>query len=255
MSWLWLSPPAAEFGEAAAGRRDELTVWLHANPYALLEIPWGSDPATVRRGYRKVARVRHPDSQTVGGSFDELQSALHAALGDEEAQVTIEPTAGQWWSFTEFVRPSDMQARGAVVGLVFELRDLDAVPLRQAEDTVTVTYNGQELRLPIRYSRSARAVPVLLAKTAALLESAFLALLCLALIPLLAVAIGVESYFFSNGSVPLFWTIVGGTVLGGYGALALVLASTGKPLPYPRRAIGRLRGDRKPRLSLPSSRS
>jgi hypothetical protein len=255
MNWLWVSPPVAEFGGTTSADGKELTVWLHADPYALLDVPWGSDQATVRRGYRKAARVRHPDSQTFGGSFDELQSALQAALGNEEAQITVEPMEGQWWAFTEFVRPSHVQTRGAVVGLVFELRDLGAVPLRPAEDNVTVTYNGQALQLPIRYSRSASSVPVLLAKTAVVAESAFLALLCLALIPLLAIAIGLESYFFSDGSVPLFWLIVVGTVLGGYGALALILASAGKPVPYPRRAITRLRGDRKPRLSLPSSRS
>lgn len=254
MGWLWVSPPAAEFGGAAAADADELTVWLHADPYVVLDVPWGSDDATVRRGYRKAARVRHPDSQTVGGSFEELQSALQAALGEEEAQITVEPTEGQWWSFSEFVRPSHVQTRGAVVGLVFELRDLDAVPLRHAEDIVTVTYNGQPLQFPIRYSRSASSLPVLFAKTGAAAEAAFLAVLCLALIPVLAVAIGLESYFFSNGSVPLFWLMVIGTVLAGYGALALILASAGKPVPDPRRAVGRLRGVRKPRLSLPSSR-
>ena len=87
-----------------------------------------------------------------------------------------------------------------MAGLVFELHDLDAVPLRQAEEIVGVTYDGQELRLAIRYSRSAAALPVLIAKTASLLESAFLTLICLALIPFLALVVGLESYFFPTAT-------------------------------------------------------
>jgi hypothetical protein len=256
VSWVWLSPTLVEFGGPPAGDGAERTVWLHADPYAFLDVPWASDRDSLRRAYRRSARVRHPDTGATEGSFEELQRALSVALGDDEAEVTIEPTAGAWWSFCEFVRPTAAQpGRGAVAGLVFELHDLDAVPLRQAEDTVQVTYNGQKLRLAIRYSRSATARPVLLAKMASMLESAFLALICLALIPALAFVVSLESYFFSDGDVPLFWAIMIGTVALGYGALAAILASAGKPIPYPRRAIGRLRGNRADRLGLPNSRN
>jgi hypothetical protein len=255
VSWVWLSPALVEFGGPPAGDGAERTIWLHADPYAVLEVPWGSDRDSLRRAYRRSARVRHPDAAAAEGSFEELQRALSVALGEDDGEVTVEPTAGSWWSFCEFVRPADAQpGRGAVAGLVFEAHDLDAVPLRQAEDTVHVTYAGQKLRLAIRYSRSASARPVLIAKTTSLLESAFLALICLAVIPFVALVIGIESYFFSDGDVPLFWTIVLGTVALGYGALALILVSAGKPVPYPRRAIGRLRGNRESRLSLPSGR-
>lgn len=256
MRWVWLSPALVEFGGPPAGDGAERTIWLHADPYAFLDVPWGSDRDSLRRAYRRTARVRHPDAEAAEGSFEQLQRALSVALGEEDGEVTVEPTAGSWWSFCEFVRPADAQpGRGAVAGLVFELHDLDAVPLRQAEDTVHVTYGGQTLPLAIRYSRSATARPVLIAKTTSLLESAFLGVICLALIPLIALLVSLESYFLSDGNVPLFWTILIGTVALGYGALALILASAGKPIPYPRRAIGRLRGNRPVRLRLPSSRN
>jgi hypothetical protein len=256
VSWVWLSPALVEFGGPRARDGAEQMIWLHADPYAFLDVPWGSDRDELRRAYRRSARVRHPDTETADGSFEELQRALSVALGDDDGEVTVEPTAGSWWSFCEFVRPTNARpGRGAVAGLVFELHDLDAVPLRRAEDTVHVTYNGQKLPLAICYSRSATALPVLIAKTTSLLESAFLGLVCLALIPIIALLLSLESYFLSDGNVPLFWTIMFGTVALGYVALALILASAGKPVPYPRRAIGRLRGNRPARLRLPNSRN
>ena len=256
MSWVWLSPALVEFGGPPAGDGAERTIWLHADPHAVLGVPWGSDRDSLRRGYRRSARLRHPDSESAEGSFEELQRALGVALGEDDGEVTVEPTAGSWWSFCEFVRPTDAQpVRGAVAGLVFELRDLDAVPLRQADDLVHVAYAGQVLPLRIRYSRSAAALPVIRAKLASLAEATVLVLLCLALIPFLALALSVESYFLAGGSVMLFWTALIGTVGLGYGALAAILAAGGKTPPYPRRAIARLRGKLADRLALPRSPS
>jgi hypothetical protein len=99
VSWVWLSPPTVEFGEAGSGDGAEQVVWLHADPYAFLDVPWGSDHAALRGAYRKAARVRHPDAGASDGSFDELQRAFRAALGDDDAEVAVEPTAGSWWSF------------------------------------------------------------------------------------------------------------------------------------------------------------
>jgi hypothetical protein len=252
VSWVWLSPPTVEFGAAASGA--EQTVWLHADPYALLGVPWGRDHAALRGAYRKAARVRHPDTGSAPESFAELQRALHAALGDDNAEVTVEPTTGSWWAFCEFVRPTARTpGRGAVAGLVFELHDLDAVPLRGAEDAVTVTYNGQALPLAIRYSRSAAALPVIRAKAASLAESTVLVVLCLALVPILALALSIESYFLAGGSEMLFWIALIGTVGLGYGGLAGALAAGGKPPPYPRRAVASLRGKLADRLGLPGS--
>jgi hypothetical protein len=188
----------------------------------------------------------------VEGSFEELQRLLQAALGDDDAEVTIEPAAGSWWSFCEFVRPTlRTPGRGAVVGLVFELHDLDAVPLRRADDLVHVAYAGEVIPLRIRYSRSAAALPVIRARLASLAESTVLVLLCLTLIPLVALALSIESYFLAGGSVILFWIALLGTVGLGYGALAGILTAAGKPPPYPRRAVARLRGKLVDRLALP----
>jgi hypothetical protein len=252
VSWVWLSPPTVEFGEAGSGDGAEQVVWLHADPYAFLDVPWGSDHAALRGAYRKAARVRHPDAGASDGSFEELQRAFRAALGDDDAEVAVEPRAGSWWSFLEFVRPSvSTPGRGAVAGLVFELHDLDAVPLRQADDLVHVTYAGEVLPLRIRYSRGAAAAPVIRAKLASLAESTVLIALCLTLVPFLALVLGIESYFLADGSVILFWIALISTVGVGYGALVAILVAAGRPPPYPRRAVARLRGKVANRLALP----
>jgi hypothetical protein len=256
VSWVWLSPALVEFGGSPAGDGAERTIWLHADPYAVLDVPWGSDRDSLRRAYRRSARLRHPDTEAAEGSFEELQRALSVALGEDDGEVSVEPTAGSWWSFCEFVRPTDAQpGRGAVAGLVFELHDLDAVPLRQADDLVHVAYAGEVIPLRIRYSRSAAALPVIRAKLASLAESTVLVLVCLTLIPLVALALSIESYFLAGGSVILFWIALLGTVGLGYGALAGILAAAGKPPPYPRRAVARLRGKLADRLELPRSPS
>jgi hypothetical protein len=231
----------------------EVTVWLHADPHGLLGVPRLSEHDAIRRAYRRLARVRHPDAGRSDGQFDELQRAARAALGDDEAEVMVEPTEGAWWSFAGFLSPapSGVVGHGAIVGLAFEARDLETVPLRDARDLVHVSYGGEVLPLSIRYSLSVSALPVLRAKAALLLESAFLVLFCLTLIPLLAVALSLESYVLSDGSVVLFWTAMLVTVALGYGALIAALAAAGKPVPYPRRAVARLRGKRAGQLALP----
>jgi hypothetical protein len=256
VNWVWLSPPTVEFWEAGSGDGAEQIVWLHADPYAFLDVPWGSDHGALRRAYRKAARVRHPDAGAADGSFEELQRAFRAALGDDDVEVAVEPAAGSWWSLLEYVRPSvRAPGRGAVAGLVFELHDLDAVPLRGADDLVHVTYAGEVLPLRIRYSGSAAAVPVIRAKLASLAESTLLIALCLALVPFLALTLGIESYFLADGSVILFWIALIGTVGAGYGALAAILVAAGRPPPDPRRAVARLRGKLADRLALPRSPS
>jgi hypothetical protein len=248
---VWFSPPLIEFGRANDGAEE--TVWLHADPHALLDVPRGSNRETIQRAYRRLARLRHPDAGESEDSFYELHGAFRAALGDEDAEVSIQPTTGAWWSFAGFVRPT--AELGAVVGLVFDVHDLKTVPLRNAEDLVHVSYSGEVLPLAIRYSRGAASLPVLRAKAGPLLESALLLLLCLVLVPILALALSLESYFLSDGSVVLFWMAMLGTVALGYGALVSALAAAGKPVPYPRRAVARLRGRLRERLVLPRGES
>ena|SRR5947208_8609904 len=98
MSWVWLSPPQIEFGGTApAGDGAEQAVWVHADPFALLAVPPGSDPDSLRRAYRRLARVHHPDTGKPDGTFEQLQHAFRSALGHDASDVTVEPTAGAWW--------------------------------------------------------------------------------------------------------------------------------------------------------------
>jgi hypothetical protein len=105
--------------------------------------------------------------------------------------------------------------------------------------------------LRIRYTDRGVPFPLVRAKSASLVEPAVLVLLCLMLIPLLALALSIESYFLAGGSVILFWIALVGTLALGYGALAGMLTAAGKPLPYPRRAVARIRGRLADRLALP----
>jgi hypothetical protein len=53
----------------------------------------------------------------------------------------------------------------------------------------------------------------------------------------------------------LFWLALLSTVGLGYAALAAILVAAGRPPPYPRRAVARLRGKVANRLALPRSPS
>jgi hypothetical protein len=178
-----------------------------------------------------------------------------SAIVDDAATtvVSVEPSAGGWWSFTGFVNPTHQLARGAVVGLAFEVHDLDEVPLAEAESEIRVSYGGEVLPLRISYTRSAVSVPVLRAKAARLLESTLLTLLCLTLIPFLAIGLALEAYFFSDNNAFVFWLLLLTTIGAGYGALAAILAAAGKPVPY-RRAFAKLSQHTGHRLGLPRGR-
>ena len=134
-----------------------------------------------------------------------------------------------------------MRADLAVTGLTFEIDDLKQVPMRQHEEGVRIAYAGQVLPLAVTYTQGPLAVPVLLAKAAALAESTFLVLLCLALVPILAILLGAEVLLLSNENVFLTWGIALLILGAGYGALAAILAAAGRRVPYPRRAVLRAR--------------
>ena len=115
------------------------------------------------------------------------------------------------------------------------------MPFEQAEDRVRVSYAGRTLTLRLGYSRSRFALPVWLAWIGAAAESTLLVLLCLSLVPILAVLLALVIFLVSEESVPATWA-VGLLILAlGYGALALALLAAGTQVPDPRRAIFRTR--------------
>jgi hypothetical protein len=256
MSWVWLSPPGVDFGGRSASKDGaEKIVWLHADPHGFLGVPADSDGAVVQRAFRRLARARHPDAGTgEEQQFEELRRAVNAALDVEAAEVSVQPTTGGWWSFSGFVEPTRLAIRGAVVGLAFEVHDLESVPLSGAGSPVSVSYGGEQLTLQIGYSRSAASVHVLRAKAASVLESSLLVLLCLTLIPLVAVVLAVEAYFVSDSNAFVFWMPLLGTIGLGYAALAAILGAAGRPVPV-RRAFAKVRKSAGHRLALPRGRT
>src|SRR5262245_55440237 len=126
MTWVWLSSPAADFGRGRAARSGERrTVWLHADPFGALGLHRAADPDAVRRAYLRLARAHHPDvagRPESAARFQEVQDAARAVAG--EADVGVEPIAGEWWRFVGFTRPDPRVEDFAVAGLTFELRDL-----------------------------------------------------------------------------------------------------------------------------------
>jgi hypothetical protein len=245
LTWVWLSSPDVDFGGSAAGRTgDARTVWLHADPFGALDLPRSADREAVRRAYRRLARLHHPDaaSEEAGSldRFQEIQSASRAIHG--EIDVSVEPTSGAWWRFVGFSEPDPLRRAGfAVTGVTFEIRDLKHVPMRQAEDEVRISYGGQVLPLAVRYSGSQFAFPVWLARVGAVAESTFLVLLCLAIVPIIAVLLGLDVYVISDKNVFMTWGIALVILGAGYGALAAILAAAGRRVPYPRRAVLRAR--------------
>ena len=61
--------------------------------YAALEVPFGSDLATVRKSYRALMRKYHPDRHT--GSPEKLKSATELAQKLSAAYQVIEQRAGK----------------------------------------------------------------------------------------------------------------------------------------------------------------
>jgi DnaJ-domain-containing protein 1 len=61
--------------------------------YAALEVPFGSDPATVRKSYRALMRKYHPDRHT--GSPEKLKSATELAQKLSAAYQVIEQGTGK----------------------------------------------------------------------------------------------------------------------------------------------------------------
>jgi hypothetical protein len=245
MTWVWLGTPTLDFGLPDPDALDgERTVWLYADPSRVLGTRPSACEDELRRAYRRVAREHHPDmkpgDEEALARFHDAQGAYAAATG--EAEITVEPIAGAWWSLTGVATPPPAARRShAVAGLTFELRDLHRVPLRDAEDTIRVTYGGQTLQLGIAYANSRRAAPVRRARLAAAAESSVLVLLCLMLVPVLALVLAADLYVLSDQSDALTWGSVV-LILGiGYGALAAILAGGGKEMPTPRRAVRRTR--------------
>jgi DnaJ domain len=239
---MWLSSPELDFGGARPSRAgDERTVWLYADPFRALGLSPSADQEAVRRAYRRLAREHHPD--VAPDSRDRFQEIEHAAAATRDAmEVGVEPTAGAWWRFVGFTEPGPHRdSPPAVAGLTFEIRDLHRVPAAQPGDEVRVSCGGQVLRLAITFTGSRFALPVLLARASVAAESAFLFLLCLALVPLLAALLALDVFVISNLNVFLFWGFAIVTLAAGYGALAAILAAAGRTVPVPRRAVGRTR--------------
>jgi hypothetical protein len=245
MTWVWLNPERADFGLPPAGDdADERTVWVHANPYEMLGLASFAEDDAVRRAYRTLARRYHPDvndpSPGNAERFHDLQRALAAIEGDLD--IVVEPDAGDWWRFAGFSEPDEAaKADHAVVGLTFELTDPARVPLKQISDDMRILCAGQAIALSVSYSGSRFARHVVFARLGALAESVVLALLCVALIPVIAVLLVFDVWVISDANGLVVWAAVLLTLLLGYGALALALTAAGKPLPNPRRAVFRTR--------------
>ena len=105
MSWVWLGTPVLDFGTPDPDELDgERVVWLHADPYGVLGARPSAGDEELRRAYRRAARVSHPDASSgTTERFHNLQQALGAATG--EAEITVEPVSGEWWSFNGFAAP------------------------------------------------------------------------------------------------------------------------------------------------------
>ena len=97
------------------------------------------------------------------------------------------------------------------------------------------------LPLAVKYTGSRFAFPVWFARLGAAAECTILVLLCLAIIPIFALLLALDVFVFSDENAVLTWGIALVMVSAGYGALAAVLATAGRRVPYPRRAVLRTR--------------
>ena len=66
-------------------------------------------------------------------------------------------------------------------------------------------------------------------------------LLCLALVPILAGLLALDLFVISNENAFVFWAVAIPILATGYGALAAIVATMDKHVPFPRRAVLRTR--------------
>ncbi len=245
MTWVWLSPAQVDFGRPQPGAdADERTIWLHANPYAVLGLAPSADDGAVRGAYRRLARLYHPDlsadAADDGERFQEVQQALEAINGD--LMIAVEPDAGTWWRFGGFSEPGLVRREEfAVVGLTFEITDRSRVPLAGASEGVRVLCANERIPLTIGYSGSRLAPAVVLARLGSLVETAVLTMVCLALLPIIAALLALDAFVISDENVFLSWAIGLVLLIAGYGGVAEVFVTAGRPVPDPRRAVFRAR--------------
>lgn len=241
-SWLWLDPPTLDFRRSRVGG---WTVWLHADPFRALGVSSSASADQLRRARRRLLRRHHPDSisEAHGESatrFREVETAAHAITNDME--VSVEPTAGTWWRFIAFVEPDSLQrSAAAVAGLRFEISDLSRVPLfANGDQRVHVRYGELQLDLPVARSARGLVLPALWARIQTAAEPILLTTLCLLLFALGGLILALDVLVVSDANVLVAWIVGAGAVAAGYGGLVVILVSTGKKAPTPRRAIRRV---------------
>jgi hypothetical protein len=234
LAWIWANPSVVNFGARSPDGPDEIrTVWLYADPLRVLGLAPGADPGEVTRAYRRLVRLHHPDLTSAEprdlDRFREITSAYDAIARDPE--LYVEPLRGEWWSVTGFPSPDPWRVdEFSVTGIQFERRRLESARGGQLEDEVRISYAGQVLSLAVRYRPSLRA------RAGVLAESLLLVVLCLAIVPVIAVLLGVDLFLVSNGNAYVTWGIAL-LILGlGYGALAAALGRTGRSI-YGRRVV------------------
>jgi hypothetical protein len=89
----------------------------------------------------------------------------------------------------------------------------------------------------VSYAPGRLTLPLVVARVAALAETCALAVVCALLFAVAAAALALDVYVLSNLNVALTWAAGIGTLALGYAALAAALASAGRQLPFPRRAV------------------
>jgi hypothetical protein len=247
MTWAWLDPPAIDFGARSPdGERDIRTVWLYADPHRVLGVSDSADATEIRRAYRRLMLVYHPDLNSGKadplGRFDEIQHA-YESIGSEP-EVDVQPPAGEWWRVVEVARlPPTRRAGSPVAGVTFEASRPRSGHAAFLEEDVRVLYAGQVIRLALRNSTTRFAA--WRSRAGTLAESLALVLACLAIIPVVAVLLGLDVFLVSNGNIYVTWALAVGILALGYGALAAILVGLGRPVPYPRRALRLTRASRK----------
>ena len=76
-----------------------------------------------------------------------------------------------------------------------------------------------------------------LARVLSATESAVLVLLCLSLIPILALLLALDVFVVTDENPIVTWAAAVLILAAGYGALAAILAAADRHVPYPRRAV------------------
>jgi hypothetical protein len=227
MSWVRLSTSTLDLGGDPRG--STRTVWLYADAYRVLGVHRGAFPADIKRAYRRLVRLHHPDVNLAEPGAVERFRDIHDAYSAivDSPEVSVDPESGDWWDVVSIAEGGF--GPSFAIGITFQAYGDELDELAPASDRVRIGYAGQSVTLTLTRTAPAAGTAARLARIGALLEPVLLVGICLGAAPILAACAAFSTFFLSEGNVTLAAVVAVGCLAGVIAGLAAVLTRPGRP--------------------------